>query len=82
MTFTLAGEIARVEVIASGRGIRELRRLKKAYGGTRWHKRKGVATIVFADGRRFAAEVHWYDGHGVGRKEIKIKRLLRELAAP
>jgi len=22
------------------------------------------------------AEVHWYEGHGIGKKEIKIKRYL------
>ena len=40
--FEIAGEIDAIETIAVGRGIRELRRLKKAYGGTRWRKRKGA----------------------------------------
>jgi hypothetical protein len=24
------------------------------------------------------AEVHWYEAHGIGRKELKIKRLIGE----
>jgi hypothetical protein len=24
------------------------------------------------------AEVHWYEAHGIGKKDIKIKRLLDE----
>ena len=74
--FTIVGVIGSVESIASGRGIRELRRLRKAYGGRRWRKLKGVATIELADGRRVVAELHWYEAHGVGRREIKIKRTL------
>ena len=27
-------------------------------------------------GYRGAAEVHWYEAHGIGRKKIKIKRFL------
>src|SRR6476661_8163109 len=28
------------------------------------------------DGRLHRAEVHWYEAHGIGRKGMKIKRLL------
>jgi hypothetical protein len=41
-----------------------------------WRKRKGIATIELADGTMKLAEVHWYEGHGKGRKEIKIKKYL------
>jgi len=74
--FVIVGAIGDVENIASGRGIRELRRLRKAYGGRRWRKQKGVATIELADGRRVVAELHWYEAHGVGRREMKIKQIL------
>ena len=47
MWFRVVGPIRDVEVIASGRAIRELTRLRKAYGGARWRKLKGVATIEF-----------------------------------
>jgi hypothetical protein len=71
----IVGAIVDVETIAFGRGIRELRRLEKAYGKGRWRKKKGIARIRLADGS--TAEVHWYEAHGVGRKEAKIKRLYR-----
>jgi hypothetical protein len=29
------------------------------------------------DGIIERAEIHWYEAHGIGRKEIKIKRILR-----
>jgi hypothetical protein len=73
----IVGELQSVETIAQGRGIRELRRLKKIYGGKNWRKRTGVGHIAFgATGKVIPAEIHWYEAHGVGRVEWKIKRLL------
>jgi hypothetical protein len=37
---------------------------------------EGSATIELADGHVRRAELHWYEAHGLGRKELKIKRLL------
>jgi hypothetical protein len=74
--FEIVGALRDVETIASGRGIRELRRLRKAYGAVRWRKMKGVATLRLLDGSTRTAEVHWYEAHGVGRKELKIKRFI------
>ena len=37
---------------------------------------RGIATVRLSDGSIAAAEVHWYEAHGIGRKEAKIKRLL------
>lgn len=74
--FEVVGPIVHVETITAGRGIRELRRLRKAYGPGRWRKCKGVATIRFDNGSVHFAEVHWYEAHGIGRKEIKVKRLI------
>lgn len=76
MHFKIVGPITDIESIASGSSIREVGRLKKLYGGTRWLKRKGVAVIQLDDGSICRAELHWYEAHGVGKKEIKIKRLL------
>jgi len=56
--------------------LREINRLKKSYGTGRWRKLKGVATICLLNGKIFKAEVHWYEAHGIGKKEIKIKRIL------
>ncbi len=39
-------------------------------------KRKGIARVRLADGAEHRAEVHWYEAHGVGRKEMKVKRFL------
>jgi hypothetical protein len=74
--FKIIGRVSDVETIASGKGIRERRRLSKAYGGRRWRKLKGTAAVQFVDGTICHAEVHWYEAHGVGAKEFKIKRIL------
>ena len=74
--FRLRGEIADVEVIASGRAVRVLAKLRKAYGGARWRKLKGRAFVELPDGTVVLAELHWYEAHGVGRKDVKVKRLL------
>ncbi len=76
MYFEIVGAATEVETIASGRGIKTLARLRKRYGGRRWRKLKGVATVRLASGRIRRAEVHWYEAHGVGRKGWKIKRFL------
>ncbi|MFZ5470621.1 MAG: hypothetical protein ACOZIN_14395 [Myxococcota bacterium] len=74
--FEIIGAIGAVETIAVGHSIRELRRLQKTYGRGRWRKLKGVANVRFHDGRFATVEVHWYEAHGIGRKEFKIKRFL------
>jgi hypothetical protein len=76
MSFQLVGELRNVETIASGRGIRELPRLRRVYGAARWRKRKGEATIQLESGTVREAELHWYEAHGIGRVEYKIKRFL------
>jgi hypothetical protein len=74
--FEIVGTIASVQVIARGHGIRELARLNRTYGETNWRKLKGEATIRLPDGRLRRAEVHWYEGHGLGQRELKRKRYL------
>ncbi len=76
MHFEIIGEILWIETIASGHSIRELRRLNRVYGKTTWRKRKGIAKIRLSDGAVKLAELHWYEGHGKGRKETKIKKYL------
>ncbi len=76
MYFELVSEIEHVEVIAAGGRIRDVMRLRKQFGQRRWRKLKGVATVRLATGRICRAEVHWYEAHGVGRKKMKLKRLL------
>jgi hypothetical protein len=76
MFFEIIGEISETQTIASGRSIRERKRLFKAYGRGRWRKRKGYATVKLADGTMCEVELHWYEAHGIGSKEFKIKRIL------
>jgi hypothetical protein len=77
MEWTLAGEITQQETFAEGSGIRELHRLIDAYGGKNWKKRKGVGRILLMPSAQiFQAELHWYEAHGVGKVEMKIKELL------
>jgi hypothetical protein len=65
-----------IENIAISRSIRELKRLRRLHGGRRWRKVKGSAQIELLNGEVRLAELHWYEAHGIGKKEIKIKRLL------
>ena len=76
MDFEVVGEISDIETIAVGRGIRELSNLKKQFGDVRWRKLKGSAHIKLPNGNVRRAELHWYEGHGVGKRKIKIKRFL------
>ncbi|MBZ5530502.1 MAG: hypothetical protein LAO20_03640 [Acidobacteriia bacterium] len=76
MEFEIVGRITDVRVIAAGKSVRESRRLRKFYRGKRWRKMKGIAQIRLADGTIHTAELHWYEAHGIGKKETKIKRIL------
>jgi hypothetical protein len=64
--FKIIGKISDVETIASSKGIKQIRRLRKYYGAGNWKKMKGTAN----------AEVRWYEAHGAGTRELKIKKIL------
>jgi hypothetical protein len=72
----LIGPIRDVETIAVGGSIREFKRLCRIHGRVRWRKRKAVALVRLPAGAVALAEVHWYEAHGIGRRGMKIKRLL------
>ena len=76
MDFEILDRLRDVETIATGRTIRELRRLQRVYGTGRWRKRKGTSRVRLADGTIRFAELHWYGAHGIGSYEHKIKRYL------
>lgn len=42
MSFEVIGQITRVETIAVGKAICELKRLQKQYGHGRWRRMKGL----------------------------------------
>lgn len=76
MYFEIVGTISNVQVIAVGRRIRQLERLKKLFGKGRWRKMKGEALIRLTSGEVRRAELHWYQAHCIGRKNMKFKRYL------
>lgn len=76
MYFEVIGKIENVETIAIGGRIHDIMRLRKQYGPGRWRKLKGVARVRLENGSLRTAEVHWYDAHGIGKKKMKIKRIL------
>ena len=76
MDFRILSDVSNIETIAIGKAIRERKRLIRAYGLGRWRKRKGVARVQLADGSIHLAELHWYEAHGLGRYEFKIKDYL------
>ena len=76
MDVEVVGKITQIDIIAVGKSVRDLPRLRRMYGPGRWRKLKGIASVRLPDGAIFRAEVHWYEAHGIGRKELKVKRLL------
>jgi hypothetical protein len=76
MFFEIIGDIMDIERIAVGGSIRDLERLRKSYGTGRWRKLKGVALVRLEDGTECDAELHWYEAHGIGKKEMRVKELL------
>jgi hypothetical protein len=76
MEFEIIGPISSIELIAGGSRLRQRRRLRRDYGPGEWVKLKGIARVRLADGTMRLAEVHWYEAHGVGRKELKVKRIV------
>jgi hypothetical protein len=76
MFFEVIGPIQQIETIAVGSSIRELPRLRRRFGRGRWRKLKGVANVRLSHGIVCRAEIHWYEAHGIGKRGLKIKRVL------
>ncbi len=74
--FEIVGRIHSVRPIAAGPGLKVRALLRKAYGPGRWRKLKGIATIRLPNGELRQVELHWYEAHGVGRRDFKIKRYM------
>ena len=73
MDFEIVSEITDIETIAVGNGVRDRARLRKQHGRGRWRKLKGIASVRLVSGRIRLAEVHWYEAHGIGKREFKLK---------
>lgn len=76
MYFEILGEITHAETFAFSSSIREIARLRRLYGKGRWRKRKGLARVRLDDGSVHIAEIHWYEASGIGKRDLKIKRLI------
>ena len=76
MHFEIIGEVENIEMIAVGGRIRDIMRLRNQYGPARWRKLKGIAKVRLLSGRPCNAELHWYEAHGIGKKKMKIKKIL------
>jgi hypothetical protein len=74
--FELLSDVKDIELIAVNLSIRERKKLKARFGGSRWRKLKGIALVRFPNGEIRQTEVHWYEAHGVGRRKMKVKRVL------
>jgi len=71
--FEIVSDITNIQTIAVGTGIRDRGRLQKYYGKGKWRKLKGIAEVQLPSGIVRLAEIHWYEAHGIGKKEFKIK---------
>ena len=78
MRIELIGKITDVEAIAVGKSIRDIARLRRMYGAGRWRKLKGRGMVRLPDGTICEAALNWYEAHGIGRRELKIKELLED----
>jgi hypothetical protein len=75
-TFELLSPLRNIQSIANGRGIRIRDNLVERYGGRNWRKMKGEALVRDSRGTIYEAEIQWYEAHGVGRVDWKIKQPL------
>jgi hypothetical protein len=74
--FDVVSQIEDIEIIAVGTSIRDLAYLQKVYGRGRWRKLKGKAYVKLPNGQMRWVELHWYEAHGIDRKDLKIKHYL------
>ena len=74
----ILSEIRNEEVIAKGAAVKIRKQLEKLYGHGNWKKMKGIADVRLADGSVKQAEIHWFEAHGIGKKNIKVKYYVGE----
>jgi hypothetical protein len=49
------------------------------YGRGNWRKLKGIATVEYDNGQIWVVELHWFEAHGIGPKQMKDKYRLKRL---
>lgn len=47
-------------------------------GGGGGANARGFATVRLANNKLRRVELHWYEAHGIGRRDFKIKAYLNE----
>jgi hypothetical protein len=77
--FRLCGPVSDEEIIATRSDVRTVARLSRAYGIGRWRKIKGTAPVELPDGSVVLADLHWYQAHGIGRRDVKIRPFWNEM---
>lgn len=75
MHFKILGAILDIESIAAGTALRERSGCGRPTVKVAGKKLKGTAEVELQDGTICHAEIHWYEAHGIGAKEYKIKRI-------
>ena len=73
MDFKILSGITDIENVAVTTSIRELERLEIKYGKGNWKKQKGFAKVQYDSGVIEIEEIHWYEAHGIGKFEFKVK---------
>ncbi len=79
MDFEVIGKIREIEIIAKGQSVQVRKHLIKTYGRGQWRKLKGLATVRLPNGAIHEVELHWYEAHGIGRRELKIKHYVDDV---
>ena len=76
MKFDVVSTISQVETIAAGVGVKVGNFLRRTYGRGRWRKMKSIATVRLPNSNLRRVELHWYEAHGIGKRDLKIKNYL------
>jgi len=76
VTFKIIGKIEQIDTIAAGPSVKIRSFLRRTHGRGRWRKMKGIATVRLANGQLRQVELHWYEAHGIGRRDLKIKNYI------
>ena len=74
----IIGAISNIETFASGTGVHIRQVLNQRYGRGHWRKRKGISYVKDDYGNLRLAEIHWFEAHGIGRRDFKRKRWLED----
>lgn len=77
--FEIISEITDVELIAKGSKVQIRRFLNEIYGRAEWRKLKGKAIVEYKNGEIWLVELHWFEAHGIGRRDEKDKHRIRRI---